>query len=286
MKILPTLLVLSAVAFSQALGSNNYDAPQATVAPVIDGTMDSPWSMAPWDSINHTWLGGTVPNAADFSGRYKILWDSNRIYLLIEVTDDSLSDDHPDPLDNYWNDDCIEIFVDENHNGGDHQANYSAFAYHVSTTFDVVDYGDDNQAHLFNDHITTARKKSGNTYLWEMSLKVFGENYSFAGPNSPLSLAMGKILGFTLAYCDNDAGDTRESFIGSVDTQGHIDNLGYQDASVFGTLHLVLNPSGLAPTQSMRSQTPVEKQRFSANGAWLSPWEKSWNGVGLEPITK
>jgi hypothetical protein len=225
-----------------------------------------------------------------FSGRYKIIWDVNQIYLLIQVTDDSLSDDHSDPLDNYWNEDCVEIFLDENHNGGNHQYNYSAFAYHVSTTFDVVDYGDDKLPHLFNDHITTARTKSGNTDLWEMSLRVFGDHYVLAGPNEPLSLVLGKILGFTLAYCDNDAGLIRDHFIGTVNTQGHIDNLGYQDASVFGTLHLiskpvtdpVIDPKPVSIKKApIRNQIPGQHQRFSANGALVNPVTKTGHEITL-----
>ena len=34
------------------------------------------------------------------------------LYLLVEITDDVLFDQHANPLHLYWDDDCIEIFID------------------------------------------------------------------------------------------------------------------------------------------------------------------------------
>jgi len=46
-------------------------------------------------------------------------------------------------------------------------------------------------------------------------------------------------MGFSACYIDNDGSAQRESMMGSVDTQGHKNNQGYLDASVFGSLLLV-----------------------------------------------
>jgi hypothetical protein len=46
-------------------------------------------------------------------------------------------------------------------------------------------------------------------------------------------------MGFSACYIDNDGSPQRESMMGSVNTQGHKNNQGYQDASVFGSLRLV-----------------------------------------------
>ncbi len=251
MKTLILLFMASILLFAEE--SNQYIATFATKAPVIDGSIESTWDLTSWDSIPYTYLGGTPPLASDFAGRYKVLWDANFLYILAEIVDDQLSDDHSDPLDNYWNDDCLEVFLDENHNGGDHQNNFTAFAYHISTTYDVVDYGDDGAPHLFNDHIEVIRTQKGTTYTWEIKVKVFGENYSMTGTNTPLTMSEGKILGFNLAYCDNDGGTTRENFMGSANTQGLIQNLGYQNASVFGTLVLSQTPSSISKIHSNKS---------------------------------
>ena len=54
------------------------------------------------------------------------------------------------------------------------------------------------------------------------------------------SLTVGKIMGFMLAYCDNDGSDEREHFIGSHDIEpvNGDKNLGYIDARVFGSIRL------------------------------------------------
>jgi len=238
----PSILVASGIvalaAGARADKDNRYFAPRTATAPVIDGVVDAAWDKAAWDSIPYTYIG-KVPTPADFAGRYKVMWDSSRVYILAEIVDDSVSDRHADPLANYWDDDALEIFLDENHNGGMHQFNFSAWAYHISTAYDVVDYGDDQLPHLFNDHAKVRRVQTGHKSIWETSLAIYGEDYTLAGPNTPLVLRVNKEMGFTLAYCDNDGKATRDNFFGSVNTEGHMNNEGYIDASCFGSLKLV-----------------------------------------------
>ncbi|MEO0975195.1 MAG: sugar-binding protein, partial [Pseudomonadota bacterium] len=110
-------------------------------APTIDGVPDDKaWAQAPWYPIDSLILGAP-PTADDFSGRYRAVWDIDFLYLLAEITDDVLVDAHANPLDSYWNDDTLEIFVDEDASGGNHQFNHSAFAYHIGLDNQVVDIG-------------------------------------------------------------------------------------------------------------------------------------------------
>jgi hypothetical protein len=158
---------------------------------------------------------------------------------LVEVVDDSLSDKHANPLQNYWDDDAVEIFLDEDHSGGNHEnANaFNAFAYHVSKDFDVADYNKSGAA-LFNNDLEGARSRQDNLYTWEFAIKVYKNNYVYGSSNTPATLTKDKEMGFSLAYCDNDGGDTRENFIGSkYQTSGNA-NRSYQDASLFSKLVL------------------------------------------------
>lgn len=245
-RVLLSALLLVGVALADS--NNRYGAPRTLTAPVIDGVADSLWDAAKWDSIPYAYIG-TAPTKADFAGRYKVMWDSGHVYMLVEIVDDSVSDTHADPLDNYYNDDALELFVDENHDGGNHQYNFKAWAYHISTrkdasgNHDVVDAGTDQKNHLFNDHFKVARSQKGHVSLWELSMLIYGDDYTLAGPNTPLVLAAGKIMGFTMAYCDNDGGATRENFMGSVNTPGHFRNEGYIDATCFGALELLPAPA-------------------------------------------
>jgi cellulose 1,4-beta-cellobiosidase len=223
---------------SVAAEPNSYVAPRVQTAPEIDGTIDAVWEQAAWAPINVFWLG-TQPNptADDYTGQYKALWDENYLYLLFDVTDERLYDHTRDPLSNYWEDDTVEIFIDENKNGGPHQSNTSAWAYHISSYGDVVDYTTSGP-HLLNDHIDMRLVSMGDKHVWEMRVRIYGEDYADDQANTPLILTAGKEMGFSASYIDNDGNPQRESMMGSVDTPGHRNNQGYLDASVFGSLRL------------------------------------------------
>jgi hypothetical protein len=218
-------------------GRQNFNASYGS--PLLDGSGNDPaWQNAEWLPLDQVWLG-PLPTAADYSGRYKILWDDNNLYVLAEITDDTLIDIRPDGLVKYWDDDCLEIFVDEDASGGDHQYNYNAFAYHIALDGKVADIGPDKQPHFYDDHCTVRRVTSGTTSTWEVAVKIFdGNKYTDGGDNIPKMLKPGKKMGFALAYCDNDRSPERENFIGSVEVEGEDKNRGWIDAGIFGLLTL------------------------------------------------
>ncbi len=209
--------------------------------PLLDGfANDSVWAAAPWHPLDQVWLG-QAPLKDDFSGRYKVLWDENNLYLLAEITDDTLIDLHADGLLKYWDDDCLEVFVDEDASGGNHQYNYNAFAYHVALDGNVVDIQPDTSIAFFNEHCINRRITRGAQSTWELAIKIFdGNNYSNepGSVNVPKRLYSGKKIGFALAYCDNDHSPEREHFIGSVPVNGPDKNRGWLDAGIFGLLVL------------------------------------------------
>ncbi len=224
---------------------------------IIDGIADDDsWQRATWQPIDKLIIG-TMPSKEDFSGRYKIMWDAQHLYLLVEITDDILFDQHSDPLHLYWDDDCLEIFIDEDASGGNHQFNYNAFAYHVALDNQAVDIGEKNSDGsnnfvLLNDHINSKWRRSAKTphkVIWEMTVSVYDDSFSLSNPKQtsqqhnkpqPVRLFSGKKLGFMLAYCDNDGSKEREHFISSNDIEAvnGNKNLGYITADVFQTLTL------------------------------------------------
>ncbi|HNE29586.1 MAG: sugar-binding protein [Saprospiraceae bacterium] len=208
-------------------------------SPVIDGKGDDAvWEMSEWLPLDQVWIGKDL-SADDFNGRYKLAWDENNLYVLAEITDDTLIDIHPDGLDHYWDDDCLEIFIDEDASGGNHQYNYNAFAYHIALDGKVVDIAPDSSYQYYNDHCLTRRVSTGNTSVWEVAVRVFdGNRYQDGAENVPKMLKSGKVLGFALAYCDNDHSPEREHFIGNVAVAGEDKNRGWIDAGIFGKLGL------------------------------------------------
>ena len=207
-------------------------------SPVIDGAFtELIWSRSSWQALDQLWLGETY-TPRDFSGRYKVAWDEEALYLLVEIRDDSLFDQEADPLKRYWDDDCVEVFVDADNSGGEHQYNHNAFAYHVALDGQVVDMGPDQKPHLYNDHVKSARSFDVNTKYWELAVKLYPDSYKDGRRNRPNRLKAGQKIGFALAYCDNDGSKERENFIGSVYVPGDDKNQGWINADIFGTLEL------------------------------------------------
>lgn len=205
----------------------------------IDGIAnETAWKNAKWHSIDQLWLGDQY-SSDDFQGRYKVTWDNDALYVLSEITDDVLLDIENDPLKNYWEDDCLEIFIDENNSGGIHQYSHNAFAYHMALDGNVVDIAPDQEARLYNSHVELKRVTTGNKSVWEVKISIFDDSYKDGEQNKPVKLSADKNMGFAMAYCDNDTSQARESFIGSIPIEGEDKNRGWIDASIFGTLKLV-----------------------------------------------
>lgn len=217
-----------------------YLAPRSDRALVIDGVGDEPvWQHAEWRDLKYRWLGPEL-EPGDFEGRYKVAWTEHQLTVLVEIVDDVLIDRFRDPLVQYWDDDTLEIFVDEDHSGGNHQYNHNAFAYHVALDNQAVDIGTDRKPRTYNDHIESRWRQSGEALVWEVSVSIYSDAYrDDANDNHPVRLHGGKIMGFLLAYCDNDGSDLREHFMGSEDAPGAHKDRGWIDAGLFGTLQLV-----------------------------------------------
>lgn len=209
---------------------------------LVDGAAsETCWSEATWHAIDQVWMPwGATMKQGDFEGRFKVAWDSSYLYVLVEVVDDSLSDDYSDPLSNWWNDDCLEIFIDEDRSMGDHERNCNAFAYHVSLFYDAIDLNEAGSGINYKDHVEVIMDTIGeDKYLWEMAIKIYNETYDNADPElSRESLYRNKKMGLAVAYCDNDETTTRENFIGSMYMTQANNNEMYRNADYFGLMML------------------------------------------------
>ena len=220
-------------------GRSEYHAPRATTAPGIDGVADEAvWGRANWQQLEHRWLGPEYSHT-DFQGRYKVVWTERKIYILAEIVDDVLLDTHRDPLEQYWDDDCLEIFLDEDFSGGDHQYNHNAFAYHMSLDNQAIDIGTDKLAHSYSHHVVSRWKQQGDKVVWELAIDIYTDQYvDGSDGNQAVTLSAGKVLGLMVAYCDNDGSELRENFIGSEAVHSGAKDRGWIDAGLFGALVL------------------------------------------------
>jgi len=220
-------------------GRSEYLAPRAAEVPTIDGVADeTAWQSATWRELSDRWLGPEY-SAADFQGRFRVVWAPHRIYVLVEIVDDILIDAHRDPLVRYWDDDCLEVFVDEDYSGGDHQYNHNAFAYHLSLDNRAIDIGTDRQPRDYSHHVESRWQQSAGKVTWELAISIYSDEYVDDIPdNEPVALTPGQILGLMVAYCDNDGSDLRENFIGSESVPHGPTDRGWIDAGLFGALVL------------------------------------------------
>lgn len=235
---LTLFLLLISCASTQKEDHQLIEVKKAQKSPTIDGqALDACWGNVEWLALDQLWLGNAY-TSDDFNGRYKLSWDENALYLLVEITDDILFDQHDDPLKLWWDDDCVEVFIDEDNSGGTHQFTHNAFAYHVAMDGNVVDLAPDQKPRLYNDHIISKHATNDKTTTWEIAVKLFSDEYVDGKENTPKSLSKNKKVGFALAYCDNDTSKERENFIGSVFVPGQDKNQGWINADIFGTLIL------------------------------------------------
>ncbi|BCE00490.1 sugar-binding protein [Marinicellulosiphila megalodicopiae] len=222
--------------------NNNYNAHKTNYTPVIDGIIDeSIWEVSQWQAMNVFWMAPLVlPTADDYSGKFKIIWDENYIYLLFEIIDEFI-DAGTTP-----NHDTIELFVDENQSGGEHttaQNSANAFAYHVGVDGVARDEFARRPVSYDFEHIHGVMASYGDTHIWEIKMKIYSDSFNLEqeawNPTSAEVLYADKILGFSAAYIDGDGTFGREHFIGTVDTPEHHNNDGWLNADGFGTLTLL-----------------------------------------------
>lgn len=222
------------------------DVAHAARAPLIDGRGKEPeWAHVDWRELSHALVGQPPKDNADFAGRYRLLWREDGLYLLAEIRDDVLSDGEPDPLRNYWADDALEILVDEDASGGDHETNHSAFAYHVALDGQVVDIDSGGQPVVLNDHVDAVWRRSPeapHVLVWEAHIRLYPDPATLTAGQAwrPRALKAGDVIGFALAWCDSDAPGVRSRLMADVDVaavEGDRNRL-YLDAGVFGRIRL------------------------------------------------
>ena len=232
-----------------------------TLTPVtIDGqATETCWAGTDWHAIDQVWIPWNAKmKDGDFSGRFKVAWNEDFLYMLVEVVDDSLSDDHSNPLQNWWDDDCLEVFIDENRSKGNHERNCNAFAYHVSLFYDAVDLDSNGNGINYKNNVTVDMDTIGvNTYLWEFAFKNYDETFVLSNPEkSRVKLAHNKKMGLAVAYCDNDETTSRENFIGSMVMTPATANDMYKNADYFGLM--ILQDTDSVSTKVVSADSEME----------------------------
>jgi len=259
------------------LHSDSLEAKEAVTLPWIDGVGDDEcWETASWMPIDQMWIpwGDPLLPFDDFKGEFKVMWsdETDELYFLVRTTDDVFVDGYVWPGSKYPDYDILEVFIDEDYSGGLHVFDTesslaaNAFSYHI--VIDEPEDGDQTDMLVVCDIAGTSWgdrttpdyaghfpefvvSRDGRNLLWEFSMHVYNDSYDHSDPAASLvELSTGKIMGLSMAYCDNDNPDesplSRDNFIGSVSVSEEAYNDHWQNADGYGTLTLVENsaPSG------------------------------------------
>ncbi len=209
--------------------------------PTIDGVADAIWNSASEQSTG-VWVEGTSGATAKF----KTLWDADNLYIYAVVNDTVLSD----ASDNAWEEDSIEIFVDQNNGKTDSYED------------------DDGQYRInFNNVKTVGGHANEDNYSSAVTIvDGFGYVVEAAIKLDTITPAAGTVIGFDIQVNnDEDGNGSRDSVANWADPSGQ----SYQNTSMFGVIEFANQPTP-STTPSIPKQpeqapgTPVQKKLAEA----------------------
>jgi len=216
--------------------------PYAIEPPVIDGQVDGIWAIASTQSF--------VPleDPADGSGIWKVLYDAENLYVMVDITDDSLQNDSASA----WQDDSVEVYFDGGNtklstplSGDDHQYTFGWTADDIQGT-NITGYTDG----IEQAQVTT---ETG----WRIEVKMPWLSIQGVGPLA------GDLIGIDCYYNDDDdGGDSREGKMLSISTVE-----GWNDASQWGTAILAVAPEPVEPgTEALAAAYVFEADAADSSG--------------------
>ena len=175
----------------------------------IDGVIDSEWQYASSIDVNKYSMGSDAAY-----GTAKMKWDTDNIYVLVEVTDPLLSKASA----NAYEQDTIEIFFDEN-NG-------------KTTSYEA----DDIQIRVnFDNEVTVTDGKSGDIYTTAAEKTAAGYVVEVAIPHTITKFEAGQIVGFDVQINDDGDGEGKRTGIAN---WSDLSGQGYINTSGFGVMEL------------------------------------------------
>jgi len=193
--------------------------------PVIDGEVDGIWA------VSSTQAFVPLEDPADGSGTWQVLYDEENLYVIVDVTDDSLQNDSSSA----WQDDSVEIYFDGGNtkldtplSGDDHQYTFGWTADDIQGT-NIAGYTDGiEQAQVTTD--------TG----WRIEVKMPWISIWGVVPEAH------DLIGIDCYYNDDDdGGDSRE---GKMLSYSAVE--GWNDASQWATAILAVAPEPVDPGSS------------------------------------
>ncbi len=241
-------------------------------APVINQTIESVWGIAPVRTISNVVLGG-MPS--DYAGKWRALYNSTNLYLLVEVNDAVKTNDSGA---SWWEDDVIEIFIDGNNSKGT--------SYDGANDFQLGFRWNDNTVRVGGNSVTNT---SGIVFSNYATASGYTLEVAIPWTTIGATPAVGYAIGLDVQVDDDDNGGTRDSQITSFATN----TTAFQNPSVFGTVYLTTCSGGTnqAPTanagadKSLTAGTTTVALAGSGTDPEGSTLTYSWTQVSGTTVT-
>ncbi|MFY0626901.1 MAG: lamin tail domain-containing protein [Reichenbachiella sp.] len=246
-KISSLLLFLG---FSFSLFGQTLTISEISEPPVIDGVIDASWDAIDFESIDRN-NAGTISSQEDLSGKFKMSWDTNNLYLIVLVKDDVF---HSDMESNVWNEDGIEIFIDS-----DNSKNSSFGTNDFQFQLRYADASAYEVSHGDVTGVVSQQVVSNDTIFYEMSIPL-----SLLDLDGN-SIVNGQLLGFDIHINDDDNIDGNRE--GKLAWYARTDNSS-RNPAYFGTANFKQNNQGMI----------ADKPDFShKRGMYIDPFDLSLN---------
>ncbi|HUU15532.1 MAG TPA: sugar-binding protein [Sedimentisphaerales bacterium] len=203
---------------------------QTLVAPVIDGLEEDIWWGVLAYPIDQVVVGSatSIQNELDFSATWKALWDSTRIYFLVDVTDDILIFDSPGEgaWPNMHYDDSVEVHLDADNSKG---TTYATDDFQYGFRWDdpdTIGTGGNSNTDTTGVEFVILGKTNPKGYICEISIP-----WSTLGTTPGL----GDFIGANVGVNDDDEGGEQEFQLTWLVTSGDQ----WMNPSLFPTMELV-----------------------------------------------
>ncbi|UCD50810.1 MAG: hypothetical protein JSW27_25210, partial [Phycisphaerales bacterium] len=216
----------------------------AVEAPVIDGEVDLVWENASTQYLV------ALDDPANASGTWKALYDAENLYVIVDITDDSLMNDSAGS----WQDDSVEFYFDGGNSKDGPPLSGDNRQYTFGWATDEIQ-GTNTQL----EGVESAQVDTGAG--WRVEIKLPWLTLQEAGPQAL------ELIGIDCFYNDDDdGGDSRESQIFTFATDGSA----WNDASQWGTAILAVMPTPTDPgADNLVAYYPLDGDATDASGNGL-----------------
>lgn len=208
-----------------------------TVNPVtIDGAQDASY-ITNYTADNYV-LNST--NSTDLSGNWTAAWNNQYLYVLVNVTDDNLSNDGG----NWWDNDGVEIYIDGDNSKNTSYDRQNDFQWGFLWNSNTIQTGGSNPAGSTNGIIATHVTRA-NGYTYEIAIPWTTIGITPAGGNN---------IGLEIGINDDDFNGSRDHKImwyATVDDS-------WQNPSLFANIELTQGEPNLVPIANAGNDLTLE----------------------------